>query len=152
MENRCRFVLEVVDAIISVWGAAAVSVKYCPTDDVQDTASPYAEISKTYTYLTRQLIARKIGYICLTRRGSALPRDSQDNFFEGLTSVRPPGTELPDGYEPLQEFGPMIKFPGSKTLLMVNHEYTVEEAEQLVRQDKIDLVCFGRPFMFNPVS
>jgi 2,4-dienoyl-CoA reductase-like NADH-dependent reductase (Old Yellow Enzyme family) len=69
-----------------------------------------------------------------------------------LSDVRPPGTELPDGYDPVKEFGPMIKFPGSKTLLMVNHEYSVEEAEALVKEGKIDLVCFGRAFMYNPVS
>lgn len=151
-ENRCRFVLEVVDALIAVWGPAAVAIKYCPADTISDTASPYAEISETYTYLTRQLVAREIGYICLCRRGCALERVSHDDFLSKLSTVRPPGTELPDGYNLVKEFGPMIKFPGSKTLLMVNHEYSVGEAEELVREEKIDLVCFGRAFMYNPVS
>jgi 2,4-dienoyl-CoA reductase-like NADH-dependent reductase (Old Yellow Enzyme family) len=150
VENRCRFLLEVVDAIVGVWGPNAVGIKICPTDDMADTASPYAEVSEAYTYLIRQLVARELGFINLSRRGCNLGR-SQDNFFDAHATARPAGTELPPGYEPLHEFGPMIKFPGSKTSLMVNHEYTVEEAERLLQEGKIDLVTFGRPFIYNPV-
>lgn len=45
----------------------------------------------------------------------------------------------------------MIKYPGSKTMLMVNHEYGVEEAERVIREGVVDLVAFGRPFIYNPV-
>jgi 2,4-dienoyl-CoA reductase-like NADH-dependent reductase (Old Yellow Enzyme family) len=136
--------------VIEVWGPSAVGIKICPSDDISDTASPYTEISETYTYLIKQLVARELGYINLSRRGCDLGR-SQDSFFDAHTTARPAGTELPPGYEPLNEFGPMIKFPGSKTSVMVNHEYTVEEAERLLQEEKIDLVSFGRPFIYNPV-
>jgi 2,4-dienoyl-CoA reductase-like NADH-dependent reductase (Old Yellow Enzyme family) len=84
-------------------------------------------------------VARELGFVTLSRRGHD-------------TVPRLAGTELPPGYEPLHEFGGMIKFPGSKTKLVVNYEYTIEEAEQLIRSDKIDLVQLGRPFIPNPVS
>ncbi|KAJ4341755.1 hypothetical protein N0V95_007109 [Ascochyta clinopodiicola] len=151
-ENRCRFVLEIVDAVVDIWGPGAVGIKLCPSDDLSDTASPYAETSATYTYLIRQLVARGIGYISLSRRGCELEQNTKDSYLGGYASLRPVGVELPPGYEPLREFGPMIKFAGSKTSLMVNHEYTVEEAERLIREGKIDLVAFGRPFICNPVS
>jgi 2,4-dienoyl-CoA reductase-like NADH-dependent reductase (Old Yellow Enzyme family) len=138
--NRCRFVVSVVDAIMEIWGAAAVGIKICPTDNMNDTTSPYAEISETYTYLIGELVKKEIGYINLSRRG----------YGEG--AVRPAGTELPPGYEPLQEFGPMIKFDDSKTKLLVNEGYTVAEAERLMEDGKIDMICFGRLFIFNPVS
>lgn len=95
-------------------------------------------------------MARNLGYINLSRRGCDIGR-SQDEFFTAYAQPRPKGTELPPGYDPLVEFGPQIKFPGSKTRLMVNHEYTVEEAEALKKEGKIDIVCFGRPFIYNPV-
>lgn len=66
-------------------------------------------------------------------------------------SVRPADKALETGYEPLNEFGPLIKFAGSKTALMVNEEYTSDEAERLVEEGKIDLIAFGRPFICNPV-
>ncbi|KAF2655995.1 FMN-linked oxidoreductase [Lophiostoma macrostomum CBS 122681] len=136
-ENRCRFVLDVIDAIIEIWGAGKVGIKISPVDEYHDTASPYHEISQTYSYLISQLVARELGFITLSRRGYD-------------TEPRPTGTELPPDYEPLQEFGDMIKFPGSKTSLIVNYEYSVEEAERLIRSDKIDLVQIGRPFISNP--
>ena len=129
-----------VDDIVAIWGAAAVGIKICPTDTLNDTASPYSEISETYTFLIAELVKRGVGYMNLSRRGCG----------EGVT--RPAGTELPVGYEPLQEFGPMIKCTGSTTKLMVNEGYTVAEAEELVKHGRIDMVCFGRPFMWNPVS
>ena len=150
-ENRCRFVLEVVDAVIDIWGASAVGVKICPTDDLEDTASPYEEISKTFKFLVRELVARNIGFINLSRRGCDIKRPQGDSFWT-YPSNRPAGSELPPGYDSLDEFGPMIKFPGSKTSLMVNHEYTVSEAERLIDEGKIDLVALGRPFIYNPVS
>lgn len=72
-----------------------------------------------------------------------------DDFFR--TDPRPEGTELPPKYEPIKQFGSMIKYPGSETMLMVNHEYTVEEAEALLRNNEINLVTFARPFIYNPV-
>ncbi|PSN59476.1 FMN-linked oxidoreductase [Corynespora cassiicola Philippines] len=142
VENRCRFVLELVDTIIEVWGAERVGIKFSPSDVFAGMAVPYKEVSETYTYLIKRLVERQIGYICLSRRGCD-PVDPQ-------AKERPAGTELPPVYEPLHEFGPMIKYPGSRTLLMVNFSYSVEEAESLVREDKIDLVALGRPFIYNP--
>lgn len=115
-----------------------MGIKISPVDDMGDTASPYEETSATYAYLIDQCVARNLGYIALSRRGYN-------------TRNRPAGTKLPTGYDPLNEFGPMIKFPGSRTRLMVNFEYTVGEAERLLKEGKIDLVAFGHPFIYNPV-
>lgn len=46
----------------------------------------------------------------------------------------------------------MIKFEGSATRLMVNHEYTPEEGGGLIKEGRIDLVSFARPFIYNLVS
>lgn len=149
VENRCRFVLEVVDAVIEVWGPEAVGMKICPADTMFDTAEPYTEIHETYTYFIAQLVDRKLGYINISRRGYDLGPSHYP--VDQYVSVRPAGAELPSGYDSVEEFGPMIKCRGSETKLMVNHEYTVAEAERLLKADKIDLICFGRPFIYNPV-
>lgn len=138
-----------LDTIVAVWGSRKVGIKICPSDDYNDTTTTYKELSETYSYLIKALMTRNLGYINLSRRGCAVGRD-QDDYFK--SKPRPQGKELPDGYEPLNEFGAMIKFEGSKTLLMVNHEYTVNEGERLIADGKVDLVSFGRPFIYNPVS
>ncbi|OJJ36097.1 hypothetical protein ASPWEDRAFT_111961 [Aspergillus wentii DTO 134E9] len=146
IENRCRFPLQVLDAIISVWGPRRVGIKICPSDDYNDSAVSYDELSEVYEYLIRQLVIRELGYIELSRRGS-IDR-AQDDYFK--TPPRLQGKELPDNYDTIAQFGPLVKYPGSKSLLMVNHEYTVDEAEELLRENKADMVCLGRPFIYNP--
>jgi 2,4-dienoyl-CoA reductase-like NADH-dependent reductase (Old Yellow Enzyme family) len=143
-------VLEVVDAILEIWDSCAVGIKICPTDDFADMAISYSELSQTYNYLIPQLVARSLGFINLSRRGAEVKPVNGAEFE--LISTRPADAELPVGYDPLKEFGSLVKFQGSKTALMVNHEYTVEEAEILFKEDKIDLIGFGRPFIHNPVS
>ncbi|KAL4904128.1 hypothetical protein BDW74DRAFT_168566 [Aspergillus multicolor] len=147
--NRCRFPLEVLDAIISIWGSRLVGIKICPPDDYNDSAVSYAEFTEKYNYFITELMKRDLGFINLPRRGCNVGRN-QDDYFK--SPPRGQGKELPDGYDPVKQFGGMIKYPGSRTMLMVNHEYTPREAEGLVVSGKIDLACFARPFIYNPVS
>ncbi|KAI5475869.1 hypothetical protein MNV49_000751 [Pseudohyphozyma bogoriensis] len=148
VENRCRFPLQVLDAILDVWPASLVGIKICPSDDYNDSCVSYEELSETYTYYIKQLMSRQLGYINLSRRGCTLGRVQDDDYF--VEVPRPKGKELPRGYEPIHQFGALVKYPGSPTQLMVNHEYSTEEAEQLLAEGKVDLVTFGRPFIYNP--
>jgi 2,4-dienoyl-CoA reductase-like NADH-dependent reductase (Old Yellow Enzyme family) len=52
IENRARFLLEVVDGLIEVWGFGRVGVHLSPEDD-----------KEIYSYIARQLKARKIAFI-----------------------------------------------------------------------------------------
>lgn len=148
-ENRCRFLLQIVDAIAAVFPVSHIGVKIAPCDNVADISCSYAELSETYTYLIRELVKKETGFINLSRRGCA-KGEANDDFSD--STARPKGMELPEEYEPLDEFGPLVKFEGSSTKLMVNYGYTVEEAEELVRRERIDMITFGRPFIYNPVS
>lgn len=146
--NRCRFLLEVIDAIATVYPVEHIGVKICPTDNVADMACSYTELSETYTHLIRELVQKEVGFINLSRRGCA-KGENVDDFSD--STERPDGMELPKGYDVLEEFGPLVKSDGSKTRLMVNYGYSVEEAEMLVREGRIDMITFGRLFIYNPV-
>lgn len=147
--NRCRFLLEVVDAIATVYPMGHIGVKIAPCDNVSDIACSYTELSETYTFLIQELVRKGISFVNLSRRGCAkgVPND---DFSD--STARPENMGLPVDYEPLDEFGPLVKREGSKTKLMVNYGYSVGEAEELVNQGRIDLITFGRPFIYNPVS
>ena len=126
-----------------------MGIKICPSDDYNDTTVSYEELTEIYTYYIEQLMHRDLAFINLSRRGCDVGRDTDDYF---KSQPRPQGKELPSGYEPLSQFGSLVKYPGSRTMLMVNHEYTVEEANRLIKEEKIDLVTFARPFIYNPVG
>ncbi|KAK4497790.1 hypothetical protein PRZ48_010444 [Zasmidium cellare] len=138
-QNRCRFPLEVVDAMISVYAARRVGVKISPFDCYNDSAATYEEGMETFTYLIKQLVQRNIAYICLSRRAE-----------EPFLGRRPDGFPLPPGTDPVDIFGPMIKNAASKTMLMVNDGYTPCDAEKLVNAGGIDLIAFGRLYIPNP--
>ncbi|KAI5299086.1 hypothetical protein KEM56_003536 [Ascosphaera pollenicola] len=147
VENRCRFALEVVDAIISVWGPRRTGIKICPADVHNASTVTYQEATDIYSYLIPRLVARKLCYINVSRRGCNLGKEGDHHI---QANPRPKGYDLPEGYEPIKQFGHLIKYPGSETSLMVNHMYTPAEADELVKNGKIDIVCFGRPFIHNP--
>lgn len=149
VENRCRFALEVVDAVASVFGFDRVGIKVCPADFMGDTMITHEEMTKVYTYLIENVVSRGVGYVNISRRGVDLGRNGERYV---PIPTRPADRILRPGYEPLVEFGPLVKHLGSQTALMAIEEYTVGEAEKLVESGQLDLASFGRPFICNPVS
>ncbi|KAF3762218.1 FMN-linked oxidoreductase [Cryphonectria parasitica EP155] len=144
VQNRCRLGLEVIDAIIKAWGTSRrVGIKFSPSDDWANATQSYTELSETYEYFIHELMARDLAYIHVNRRGS-------DKEILRPRDPRPANMLLPPDWEPLHQFGPMIKKPESRTALTVSCEYEIEEAAGLVRDGKLDLVQLGRPFIFNP--
>ena len=62
IENRARLMLEVADAVISVWGADHVGMHLAPRGDAHDMgdSNPLA----TFGYLARELGKRQLAFIC----------------------------------------------------------------------------------------
>ncbi len=62
IENRARLLLEVTDAVISVWGADRVGVHLAPRGDAHDVGD--SDISSVFHYAARELGKRKIAFLC----------------------------------------------------------------------------------------
>jgi 2,4-dienoyl-CoA reductase-like NADH-dependent reductase (Old Yellow Enzyme family) len=62
LENRARLMLEVTDAVISVWGADRVGMHLAPRGDAHDMGD--ANPLETFTHVARELGRRKIAFIC----------------------------------------------------------------------------------------
>ena len=60
VENRARFLLEVVDALIEVWGAGRVGVHLAPRCDEHDMGD--ANAKETFGYALEELGKRKIAF------------------------------------------------------------------------------------------
>jgi len=63
IKNRARLMLEVTDAVISVWGASRVGMHLAPRGDAQSMgdSNPLA----TFSYIASELGRRKIAFICV---------------------------------------------------------------------------------------
>lgn len=66
VQNRARFLLEVTDAAIKVWGAGRVGVHLAPASDSHDMGDDNPQ--ETFGYVARELGLRKIAFI-FTREG-----------------------------------------------------------------------------------
>lgn len=62
IENRARFMLEVTDAAVSVWGADRVGVHLAPRHDEKE--EPEVPHGAVFVHLAKELSNRKIAFIC----------------------------------------------------------------------------------------
>ncbi len=61
IENRARFLLEIVDELITVWGAGRVGVHLAPASDSHDMGDDTPK--ETFGYVARELGKRNIAFI-----------------------------------------------------------------------------------------
>jgi 2,4-dienoyl-CoA reductase-like NADH-dependent reductase (Old Yellow Enzyme family) len=62
IENRARFLLEVTDAVVSVWGADRVGMHLAPRGDAHDMGD--SNISSVFHHAARELGKRKLAFLC----------------------------------------------------------------------------------------
>lgn len=62
LKNRARLMLEVTDAVVSVWGADRVGMHLAPRGDAHDMGD--SNLLETFSYVARELGKRGIAFIC----------------------------------------------------------------------------------------
>lgn len=62
IENRARFMMEVTDAVISVWGADRVGMHIAPRCDAHDMGD--SDPAATFSHVAREFGKRRIAFIC----------------------------------------------------------------------------------------
>ncbi|NEW84495.1 MAG: alkene reductase [Mariniphaga sp.] len=124
IENRCRFVNEVVTAVAAAIGSDKTAIRLSPYGVASDMPH-YPEIEETYKYLSLQLNNLGIAYIHLV-----------DHSTMGAPAV------------PL-EIKKLIR-KNFKNTLILSGGYNKERAEADIQSGLGDLIAFGRPFINNP--
>lgn len=124
IENRCRFVIEVVSAVALAIGKDKTGIRLSPYGVAGDMPN-YSEIDATYDYLSKELNKLDIAYIHLV-----------DHSFMGAPTV------------PI-EIKKLIR-KNFKNTLIICGGYDKDSAERDIEIGLCDLVGFGRPFINNP--
>jgi 2,4-dienoyl-CoA reductase-like NADH-dependent reductase (Old Yellow Enzyme family) len=62
IENRARFMLEVTDAVVAVWGADRVGMHLAPRGDAHDMGD--SDPAALFGYCARELGKRKLAFLC----------------------------------------------------------------------------------------
>jgi N-ethylmaleimide reductase len=129
IENRTRLLLEVTDAVTSVWGADRVGVRLSPWGIANGSGEDDPEA--LYTYAIDALAARQLGYLHLIE-----PRAS--------------GTGKADIDRPEQPQATRVFRPRWPGVLIGAGNYTRDSAIAAVESGTPDAVAFGRAFIANP--
>lgn len=124
VENRCRFVIEVVTAVAEAIGKGKTGIRLSPYGVASDMPH-YPEIDATYKYLSEQLNKIGIAYIHLV-----------DHSAMGAPVVS-------------MELKKLIR-KNFKNTIILSGGYDMERAEADIQSGLGDLVAFGRPFINNP--
>ena len=123
--NRTRFLREVLEALIAVWGADRVSVRLSPNGETQGCDDPDpAALFGAAAQVCQDL---KLGFVELRQPGP-------DGTF-GATTVPKQDALIRSVYH-----GPLV----------LNSDYTAAQADADVSSGRCDAVSFGRPYISNP--
>ncbi len=125
IENRARLLLEVTQAVADAIGAGRTAVRLSPNGDANGVIDSNPE--PLFAYVAEEL--SKIGIAFLELRES-----------------RPNGTFRADDQP---QVSPVIR-QHFKGVLVLNGDYTPQEAEETVAAGKADAIAFGRSFISNP--
>ncbi|QZD90315.1 alkene reductase [Qipengyuania aurantiaca] len=124
-ENRTRFLREVLTALVDVWGADRVGVRLSPNGETQgcDDSDPPA----------------------IFGAAAKVVEDLGLAFLE----LREPGPEGTFGSTEVPKQSPLIRKTYSGPLIL-NSDYTPEQAVADIEADRCDAVSWGRDFISNP--
>jgi N-ethylmaleimide reductase len=125
IENRARFLLEVVEAVAGAWEPGRVGVRLSPTGPFNDISD--ADPVATFGYVAEALNGfGGLAYL---------------HVREPMTAGEPSAGAVVTAHELRRRFeGPFI----------INEGYGRESAEAAIASNAADLVAFGVPFISNP--
>jgi N-ethylmaleimide reductase len=132
IENRARFLFEVVQAIVAEIGGARTAIRLSPVTPSNDAFDP--EPQPLFEHVVRGLAARGLAYVHVIEGATGGPRDHRQG-------------ELPFDYGALKQ---AYRQAGGQGAWMVNNGYDGAMAEQAIASGAADLVSFGKACISNP--
>lgn len=132
IENRARFLFEVVDAVAGEAGAGRTGIRLSPVTPANDASDP--DPQPLFDYVASGLGARGLAYVHVIEGATGGARD----FRQG---------EVPFDYA---AFNSAYRDAGGKGAWLVNNGYDKQLAEKAVAEGRADLVAFGKLFIANP--
>jgi N-ethylmaleimide reductase len=123
VENRIRFMVEVTEAVVGVWGGARVGIRLSPNTAFNDMSD--SNPRATFGAAAKALERFNLAYLHVTRAG--------------------PTDQVPGGPIDADFFRPLFRNP-----IISNGGYDKAQAEAALKSGNVDLVAFGTLFISNP--
>mgnify|MGYP002621003745 FL=1 len=132
IENRARFLFEVVDAVIEGAGAGRVGIRLSPVTPANDAFDP--EPQPLFEHVARGLGLRGLAYIHTIEGATGGARDYRQGERDFDYAA----------------YKAAYRDAGGKGAWMVNNGYDAGLARQAVESGAADLVAFGKLYIANP--
>ena len=122
IQNRTRFLLEVIDAVTAIVGAERTGLRISPQNEQSDISD--SDPQALFNHVASALSGKDLAYL---------------HVIEGDTG----GTPVPsfDYMEIKRRFGGLV---------IANNGFDKARANQAIAEGRADLVAFGKPFIGNP--
>lgn len=121
VENRMRFLNEVLDAVCEVWPSQRVGLRLTPENSFNSMSD--SDPQHHFAYFISQLNSRNLAYL---------------HILEGDMMTKQRNVD----YRSLRD-----RFNG---IYMANNAYDKDRAEQTLSNGDADMIAFGVPFLANP--
>ncbi|SJL82618.1 alkene reductase [Vibrio palustris] len=130
LDNRLQFLVEIVDAVVNVFGKDKVGVRFAPLFESTDDDRVYLGLVEsdpltTYVEAIKRLDEAGIAYLSLAEADWNNAPDLPEEFYQAAR----------------RHFSGRILYAG---------KYTQEKAHRVLNNNYGDLFGFGRPFIANP--
>jgi N-ethylmaleimide reductase len=124
IENRTRFMLEVTDAVVSVWGGDRVGIRLSPISPANDCGDSDPE--PLFKHAVQALNQFGLAYLHMVEGATGGPREVENGFDLQILRRLFKGTYI------------------------ANNGYDLALARTARENNLADLIAFGRPFIANP--
>ncbi|MGU9992886.1 alkene reductase [Bordetella avium] len=132
IENRARFLFEVVDAIVAEIGGGRVGIRLSPVTAANDSHDDNPQ--PLFDYVVTRLAQYGLAYV---------------HIIEGQTGGARAYSQGPKPFDYAQ-LKSAYRDAGGRGAWMVNNGYDGQSAQAVLDNGAADLVAFGRPFIANP--
>lgn len=126
VENRARFMLEVVDAVVKVWGADRTAIRLSPSNGANGTVD--SDPASIFLHAAKALKPHGLAFLHLIEGEPDTPMSIKNGAPQLAAQIR-------------EAFGGPV---------MLNGGLTHELGEKAVDEGRADLVSVGVPFLANP--
>lgn len=124
IENRARLLVEVLEAIIGVWGPERTAVRLAPIGHAYQAWDSDPE--PLFTYVVERLNDLKVGWLDMVEGDTGIARNAEPSFD-------------------LQKLRRLFR-----GVTIANNMYDRDLAIAARAADTADMIAFGRPFIGNP--
>ncbi|MDP0491385.1 MAG: alkene reductase [Verrucomicrobiota bacterium JB023] len=127
IENRLRFLLEVLEAVKSVWAPQRIGVRFSPTNPFNSMSD--SDPRALFTAAAKALNSHDLAYLHLLE---ARPGVDHQMAADDAPYIAPDIRKVFNG------------------LLMLNAGYSYETGNRAIEEGEADLIAYGVPFLANP--